>query len=123
LPLLEQLVGDDGSPRRLHEHFTIEVPVEPGPRSRPSDADEEILTLCAELPQLTGAAVTLITGDTGMRLRARAQGTAVATIPDNTYAALKATRRSGPITEDSRRARLDQPHARAEAVAPVQSRL
>jgi predicted ribonuclease YlaK len=59
------------------------VPVEVGPRIRPSDADEEILVLCAELVQLTNVPVTLITGDTAMRLRARAQGTAVVSMPDN----------------------------------------
>ena len=57
--------------------MTLEVPVDPGPRSRPQDADEEILGFCAELPQLIGADVTLVTGDTSMRMRARAQKTAV----------------------------------------------
>jgi predicted ribonuclease YlaK len=82
LPLLEELVGDDGAARRLQEDVTIEVPVEPGPRSRPADADEEILAACVELSQLTGVAVTLVTGDTAMRLRARAQGTNVVALGD-----------------------------------------
>jgi rRNA-processing protein FCF1 len=82
LPLLERLVGEDGSARELEEGVTIEVPVEPGQRSRPSDADEEILGLCAELAQLAGDVVTLVTNDTGMRLRARAQGTDVAALDD-----------------------------------------
>lgn len=85
LPLLERLVGDDGSPPQLNDDITIEVPVEPGSRVRPSDADEEILALCAELPQLTGATVKLVSGDTGIRLRARAQGTTVANMPDSIY--------------------------------------
>ena len=51
-------------------------------RFQPHDADEEILALCAELPQLTGAEVTLVTADTGMRLRARAQRTTVARMPE-----------------------------------------
>jgi predicted ribonuclease YlaK len=82
LPTLERLIGDDGSPQHLDDDTTLEVPVEPAPRSRPHDADEEILALCAELPQLTGAEVTLVTADTGMRLRARAQRTTVARMPE-----------------------------------------
>jgi rRNA-processing protein FCF1 len=82
LPLLERLIGADGSARELEDGVTIEVPVEPGQRSRSSDADEEILGLCAELVQLTGNVITLVTNDTGMRLRARAQGTDVTALDD-----------------------------------------
>jgi hypothetical protein len=81
LPRLEKLIGDDGAPRALKDGVTIEVPVERGPRARLVDADEEILAMCFELPQLTAAPVTLVTGDTGMRLRARAQATEVAQLP------------------------------------------
>jgi hypothetical protein len=82
LPRLEALVGRDGSPGPAADGVTIEVPVEPGSRWRPADADEEILAFCAELPQLVGATATLVTADTAMRLRAGAQGTPVAVPPD-----------------------------------------
>jgi hypothetical protein len=82
LPRLEALVGSDGSPGTVAQGVTIEVPVERGSRSRTTDADEEILAFCAELPQLMGAPVTLVTADTAMRLRAGAQGTAVVVPPD-----------------------------------------
>ena len=62
--------------------MTIEVPVEPGSRWRPADADEEILAFCAELPQLIGEPATIVTADTAMRLRAGAQGTRVVVPPD-----------------------------------------
>jgi predicted ribonuclease YlaK len=74
LPRLEALVGRDGSPGSVANGVTIEVPVEPRSRSRPADADEEILAFCAELPQLVGATATLVTADTAMRLRAGAKG-------------------------------------------------
>jgi hypothetical protein len=83
LPELERRIGAGGAPVALAEAVTIQVPVEPPPRSRPADADEEILALCAEMPGLTGAHPMLVTGDTGMRLRAQAQGTAVFTPPAN----------------------------------------
>jgi hypothetical protein len=82
LPRLEALVGPDGSPGRVADDVTIEVPVEPRSRWRPADADEEILAFCAELPQLVSATATLVTADTAMRLRAGAQGTPVVVPPD-----------------------------------------
>jgi hypothetical protein len=82
LPRLEALVGRDGSPGPIADGVTIEVPVEPGSRWRPADADEEILAFCAELPQLVGAPAALVTADTAMRLRAGAQGTPVVVPPD-----------------------------------------
>jgi hypothetical protein len=48
------------------------VPIDPGPRNRPEDADEEVLNTCRELSLLSSQDVTLVTGDTGMRLRAQA---------------------------------------------------
>jgi hypothetical protein len=54
LPRLEALAADDGSARQIQPGVTIEIPVEPGPRFRPQDADEEILLLCADVPQLIG---------------------------------------------------------------------
>jgi predicted ribonuclease YlaK len=83
LPTLEALVGPDGSPGPIADGVTIEVPVEPGSRWRPADADEEILAFCAELPQVLGAPATLVTADTAMRLRAGAQGTPVVVPPDH----------------------------------------
>ena len=82
LPRLEALVGRDGSPGPIADGVTVEVPVEPGQRWRPADADEEILAFCAELPQLVQAPATLVTADTAMRLRAGAQGTPVVMPPD-----------------------------------------
>jgi predicted ribonuclease YlaK len=55
--------------------------LEPAPRLRPPDADEEILAVCSELPQLTGRQVTLVTGDTAMRLRAAAIGLRAVELP------------------------------------------
>ena len=54
LPRLERLIGEAGEPRELQPGVTLEVPVDPGPRSRPQDADEEILAFCAELPHSSG---------------------------------------------------------------------
>ena len=84
LPRLERLVGEAGEPRKLAADVTLEVAVDSGPRYRPQDADEEILAFCAELPQLTGANAVLVTSDTSMRLRARAQQTSVRGL-DNAY--------------------------------------
>lgn len=82
LPKIERLVGADGYPAGLAEGVTIEVLAEPGPRLKPDDADEEILDFCSDFAQLTGQRVTLVTNDTAMRLRARAQATAVVALPD-----------------------------------------
>jgi predicted ribonuclease YlaK len=83
LPSLERLVGPAGAPGRLTQEVTIEVPVETGPRYRPEDADEEILETCRELEQFTGQHVTLVTGDTAMRLRAQANAIPTRELPDN----------------------------------------
>jgi rRNA-processing protein FCF1 len=82
LPLIERLVDDDGSPGELTEGVTIEVYAEAGPRVKLDDADEEILAFCSEFAALTGGPVTLVTNDTAMRLRARAQGTPVFALPE-----------------------------------------
>ena len=81
LSKLETTVGPEGAPGKLRGGVTIEVPVDPGPRRRPVDADQEILDTCRELRQLTSGEVTLVTGDTTMRLRAQACGTHVARLP------------------------------------------
>jgi predicted ribonuclease YlaK len=76
LPKLEQLVGAGGTPAEISEGTTLEVMIEVGRRLRPVDADEEILDTCTELRQFSGQAedITLVTGDTAMRMRAEALG-------------------------------------------------
>jgi hypothetical protein len=76
LPKLEQLVGAGGAPAEISEGTTLEVMIEVGRRFRPIDADEEILDACTELRQFSGQAedITLVTGDTAMRMRAEALG-------------------------------------------------
>jgi hypothetical protein len=81
LPRLEQMVENDGSPREFAVGTTIEVLLADPPRFRPSDADEEILAVCLELQRLTGGRLTLVTADTGSRLRAAAQGTRTVGLP------------------------------------------
>jgi rRNA-processing protein FCF1 len=83
LPKLYAMVGAGGVPKPLKDgHGTIEVFIEPGPRTRPADADTEILETARDLRRLSGQAVTIVTGDTGMRLRAEAEGIATAAMPD-----------------------------------------
>jgi rRNA-processing protein FCF1 len=76
LPKIHRMVGAGGLPNRLNEHTTVEVFIEPGPRTRPADADTEILETAHELRRLSGHDVTIVTGDTGMRLRAEGEGIA-----------------------------------------------
>jgi hypothetical protein len=71
-----------GAPSALGElasGITLEVLVKfdgGGARDKPADADEEILFTCRELWQLSGDVdgVTLVTGDTAVRIRAQALG-------------------------------------------------
>lgn len=72
LPALEQLLGAGGRPGEVADTVTVEVPVDTGPRERPEDADEEIIATCRDLTQFSGRDVTLVTGDTAMRIRAQA---------------------------------------------------
>jgi rRNA-processing protein FCF1 len=82
LPRLYALVEAGGAPKALpNGHGTLEVFIEPGPRARPADADTEILETAHELAQLSGSKATIVTGDTGMRLRAEAEGLATVTMP------------------------------------------
>jgi hypothetical protein len=80
LPKLDAIISLMGSPTPLDfPTTTIEVPVEFAsgiPRTKPVDADEEILFTCRELWQLSGqeGGVTLITADIAMRIRAEALG-------------------------------------------------
>jgi hypothetical protein len=74
LPQLSAVVGAGGEPREVREGTTIEVLVGPAPRYRPADGDEEVLLTCQELEQFGGRPVTLVSADTGIRLRAQALG-------------------------------------------------
>jgi hypothetical protein len=80
LSWLEDLLGESTS-AQLQADVTIEVPIDSGPRRRPTDADEEILDSCREWQQLSEVSVRLVTADTGMRLRAQALGLAVVRLP------------------------------------------
>ena len=81
LPQLRAIVGRAGEPGELRARATLEVLVEPGPRSRPTDADEEILDTCIELREFCRGPLTLITGDTSMQLRAEALDLEVVQMP------------------------------------------
>lgn len=72
LPQLEAAVGTAGASSELRPGTTIEVLIEPSPRYRPTDADEEILETCRELQQYGSRSVSLVTADAAMRLRAQA---------------------------------------------------
>ena len=77
LPRLDEMVGMGGTPGPpIRDGVTLEVLIEPGARVKSVDADEEILDTCRELSQLSGqqGGVTLVTGDTAMRMRAEAIG-------------------------------------------------
>jgi hypothetical protein len=94
LPQLEASVGSAGVPSELRAGTTIEVLIEPSPRYRPTDADEEILDTCRELQQYRGGRVTLVTADTAMRLRAQASRVAVLRMPSQ-YSRRRANAESG----------------------------
>jgi predicted ribonuclease YlaK len=81
LPQLEAIVGTAGAPSELRPGTTIEVLIEPTPRYRPTDADEEILETCRELQQYESRPVYLVTADTAMRLRAQALNLRVVRMP------------------------------------------
>jgi hypothetical protein len=78
LPHISDRVGLWGDPGpSLRPGVTMEVLIEPGPRSKPGDADEETLDTCRELWEFSGrpkGGVPLITNDTGMHLRAHGLG-------------------------------------------------
>jgi hypothetical protein len=92
---LEGAVGTAGAPRPLRDCATIEVLIDPGPRRRPPDADREILDDCHALRQLSGQPLTLVTGDTGMLLRAQAETITVVKMPD-AYARAAAAQATTP---------------------------
>ena len=85
LPKLYALVGAGGAPKALpNGHGTIEVFIEPGPRMRSVDADTEILETARDLRLLSGSKVTIVTGDTGVRLRAEVEGIGAVAMPAST---------------------------------------
>lgn len=79
--LWEMLKDSAGGPVWAREHVTIEVLIEEGTRIRTVDADEEILDSCQQLRNV-GRPPILVTGDTGMSLRAKALRLDVARMPD-----------------------------------------
>jgi hypothetical protein len=83
LPQLKTWLGSDGFPAPMSANATLEVMIDPGPRQRPADADEEILAACHELAQFGAPTLSLMSGDTGMLLRARAEGIAVVELADD----------------------------------------
>lgn len=82
LPQLNAWIGPAGTPKSITENLTLEVMIDSGPRHRPADADEEILLSCRELAQFGASAVTLLTADTAMSLRAQAEGITVASLAE-----------------------------------------
>jgi predicted ribonuclease YlaK len=80
--LLDGWVGSAGEPGEVRADSTIEVMVEPSPRVRPTDADEEILSTCSELQQYVGPSVKLVTADMAMCVRAQGLGVPVVRMPE-----------------------------------------
>lgn len=89
LPQLEAAIGTAGGPSQLRPGTTIEVLIEPAPRYRPTDADEEILETCRAVQQYGNRPVLLVTADTAMRLRAQALNVSVVQMPSE-YSRLQA---------------------------------
>jgi len=79
LPWLEEAVAK--GPCKIADSTTIEVLVDRHRHLRPQDADREILDACHELREFSGQHVTLVTADTAMLLRARAEGIAAQRMP------------------------------------------
>jgi hypothetical protein len=82
LSQLRVVMAPGGAPGRLRDGVTVEVPLEGGGRARSADADQEVLDTCRELALVSGQPVTLVTADTGMTLRAEAQGIRVIAPPE-----------------------------------------
>jgi predicted ribonuclease YlaK len=58
LPALERVLAAGGE---LSPGVSVEVPIEPGARRRPNDADQEIIETCVELAQLSARQVRIVT--------------------------------------------------------------
>jgi hypothetical protein len=80
--LCARLEPTGGGPATLRDKITIEVPIDDGPRIRPLDADQEVLDACEDLRNV-GQQVVLVTGDTGMSLRAVARHLKVVRLSDD----------------------------------------
>jgi rRNA-processing protein FCF1 len=65
---------------QIREGVSAEVYVEPEPRLRKTDADQEVLDLAYELSSV-GADARLVTEDAGLELRARGLGVSVCRMP------------------------------------------
>lgn len=82
LPWIDGLFPEGGDdPVQIREDTTLEILLTDRPRYRPSDADEEVLDVAHEVMHLAGR-VKILTGDTGMRIRARSEGLDVLVLPD-----------------------------------------
>jgi predicted ribonuclease YlaK len=87
LALLESLIGPTGGlPVRLSNTATIEVLInhelDSVRHDREPSADAEILDCCEFLSFVTGAPVSLATGDVSMQLRASVRGWPTVAMPD-----------------------------------------
>jgi hypothetical protein len=78
--LRTQLAPTAGLPARLRDRVSIEVPVDDGPRHRPLDADQEVLEVCSDFKAL-GRPTFLVTGDTGLAIRAANRHLETITMP------------------------------------------
>jgi len=72
---------DSPGPVPLTEGATIELIVAEEPRYRPDSADDEILAVARDVLKFAGR-MKIMTGDTGMRVRARTEGLDVLRLPD-----------------------------------------
>lgn len=82
LPQLRSWMGPSGAPAQIATGVTLEVMVDPGPRQRPADADEEILASCRELIQFGTTLLFLLSADTGMAIRAESEQIPVRPLPE-----------------------------------------
>lgn len=75
-------IGPVGAkPVSLTEGVTVEVPINPGPRRRTIDADQEVIDTCEDIRRV-GGSVVLVTADYGMCIRASALGIDVKRMPE-----------------------------------------
>jgi PIN domain len=68
-------------PVSLSDGVTVEVPVNPRPRRRTVDADQEVIDTCEDIRRV-GGSVVLVTADYGMCIRASALGIDVKRMPE-----------------------------------------
>lgn len=64
-------------------NVTLEILMDEAGHTRAASADDEIIERSELLAQITGAPVTVVTADTGMRLRAQAAGLKALQLPEN----------------------------------------